>query len=792
MNSQTPNNGLEEENQKEKIIQNLVDNLKIGVYRNTGYPEGRFVQVNPAMVKIFGYDSAEELMQIPILKLYMDPKDREPFLHDVKKEGFVKNKEVQLLKKDGSSFWASVTTQIQFGKNGEIKWLDGVLEDITEQKELEWKLRLEQEELQASEEKYRSFVQNFQGIAFRGDMKYVPIFFHGAVEEITGYTEDEFINGNPRWDQIIHPEDVNEVYKHLDDMRSLPDNLIEIEHRIIRKDGQIRWVYENCQNVCDFSGRPVYVQGTIIDISNRKVAEKALREREENYRTLFEESPISLWEEDFSEIKKFFNQLHKSGVTNFRDHFEDHPEDILKCASMIKIVNVNQATLDMYKVKDKSELLNNLDKIFIKDSLDTFKEEIITLAEGKTEFKQETVNGTPEGDIININIAVSVPKGYEETLSRIIVSIMDITSLKRAEESIRTNEVKFRALFQNASDILLLHRIEKDHSLGRFLEVNDVTCQKLEYSRNELMLMTPQNIADPEMFKKGEDRRKELIEKTFQTFEMILISKSNKKIPVEINSHVFALNKETVVLSVARDISERKQAEEILKKQKEETELYLGILTHDLRNYQTAAKGFVDLALMESLPSERERFLTQTRTNIVRTNTLINNISVLMRENITWTFQLEPIHLKPVLNNVKIILNDLFPQKIIDFNTNIIDPESSILADSLFEQSLLNIFTNAVKSDPEELVKIDIELVKKNNFCILKITDNGKGIPPEQREGIFERFKVYRKTGKGSGLGLYIVKMLIDRYNGEIWIENRVPGDYTKGTRICLKLKCKK
>jgi PAS domain S-box-containing protein len=63
-------------------------------------------------------------------------------------------------------------------------------------------------ELKESEQRYRSFLQNFQGIAYRGSMDFTPIFFHGAVEEITGYTEAEFVSGKPRWDQVIHPEDL--------------------------------------------------------------------------------------------------------------------------------------------------------------------------------------------------------------------------------------------------------------------------------------------------------------------------------------------------------------------------------------------------------------------------------------------------------------------------------------------------------------------------------------------------------------------------------------------------------
>jgi len=127
-----------------------------------------------------------------------------------------------------------------------------------------------QRALRESEELYRSFVQGFQGIAFRGRMDFTPIFFHGAVEEISGYTEDEFTSGNPRWDQVIHPDDLPNISESSKKIGSVPDHSVEREYRIIRKDGDIRWVHEIVQNLCDRSGKPIMVQGAIYDVTDRK------------------------------------------------------------------------------------------------------------------------------------------------------------------------------------------------------------------------------------------------------------------------------------------------------------------------------------------------------------------------------------------------------------------------------------------------------------------------------------------------------------------------------------------
>lgn len=124
----------------EEKYRSLVENVNIGIYRNTGGTYGRFIQANPAMLKIFGYDSIDEFMKISVSDLYQNPDERILFVEEVSQKGFLKDKELLLKKKDGTPIWASVTANAQYDENGDIKWLDGVIEDITERKKLEEQL----------------------------------------------------------------------------------------------------------------------------------------------------------------------------------------------------------------------------------------------------------------------------------------------------------------------------------------------------------------------------------------------------------------------------------------------------------------------------------------------------------------------------------------------------------------------------------------------------------------------------------------------------------------------------
>jgi len=145
----------------------------------------------------------------------------------------------------------------------------------TLEKEIMERNRAEQA-LRESEERYRSFLQKFRGIAFRRTIDFVPIFFHGAVEEITGYAAEEFVAENPSWDQIIHPEDFMKIHKSKESIRSIPGYSMEREYRIVCKDGQLRWVHELIQNVRDDTGKSIYIHGSLFDISDRKHMEEEI------------------------------------------------------------------------------------------------------------------------------------------------------------------------------------------------------------------------------------------------------------------------------------------------------------------------------------------------------------------------------------------------------------------------------------------------------------------------------------------------------------------------------------
>ncbi|MDU0458668.1 MAG: PAS domain S-box protein [Geobacteraceae bacterium] len=161
-----------------------------------------------------------------------------------------------------------------------------------------------------------------------------------------------------------------------------------------------------------------------------------LRESEQRYRMVFENSPVSIWEEDFSEVRHLFDNLRREGITDIEAYFDQHPEMVRHCAELAKIIDVNQAALALHGASIKEELIAGLVNTFTPESLVTFREELICLWNGVAKMTREAVVKTLAGESRFVTVYFSVCPGCETTLAKVIVSLADITSRKEAEEAL--------------------------------------------------------------------------------------------------------------------------------------------------------------------------------------------------------------------------------------------------------------------------------------------------------------------------------------------------------------------
>jgi PAS domain S-box-containing protein len=232
--------------------------------------EGNIVDVNQKALDKFGY-SQSKFLSLNVQDIH--PKDVETKSNQafdrIIKDGYVIF-EINFKTNTGEIFPAEVSSSLF--KIGDKKVIQGIIRDISSRDKPDAVIR-------ETEQRYRSFVESFQGIAYRANLAdWTPVFFHGAVEKITGYTEEDFISGKPSWDQVILPEDMKRIMEPAEKLKKEPNYSMEREYRIKRKDGAIRWVHEMTRNICDDSGKPVLCHGALLDITAQKEAEQLLIE----------------------------------------------------------------------------------------------------------------------------------------------------------------------------------------------------------------------------------------------------------------------------------------------------------------------------------------------------------------------------------------------------------------------------------------------------------------------------------------------------------------------------------
>jgi diguanylate cyclase (GGDEF)-like protein len=171
----------------------------------------------------------------------------------------------------------------------------------------------------------------------------------------------------------------------------------------------------------------------IEDISDRVRAERRSEHNAAYAQGLFEHSPVSLWVEDFSSIKRLIDDLRDRGIEDFRVFTNVHPEFVERCMQEIRVIDVNHHTLTMFRAPDKQTLLGNLDRVFRDEMRPHFTEQLIDLWNGKLFQQREVVNHRLDGDPLNVHLQFSVLPGAEDDWSLVQVALTDITARKKAE-----------------------------------------------------------------------------------------------------------------------------------------------------------------------------------------------------------------------------------------------------------------------------------------------------------------------------------------------------------------------
>ena len=691
--------------------------------------------------------------------------------------------EFRIRRKDGIYRW--FTTRAVAVRDGEgriVKWY-GTSTDVEDQKEAK-------EALKTSEERFRTAAESLMDVVYDWDIK-EKVDWYGDIDGLMGYPPGGFPRTLAGWAATVHPEDKDRV------MVALGGHLkgvapYVVEYRVGRRDGEWRWWSARGTALRDDRGDPYRMIGSITDISDRRLAEDALREGEARYRSIFEDVPVSIWEEDWGGLLSIVERLRGSGVVDFGRYFDEHPEVVAEALREVKILDVNAETVRMFRGRDKEDFLASLETVFATpDTMPGFVGELVALAEGKRVHETEMRLCTVHKDIVHVLLKMTFPPPGAASKT-VFVSLMNITDRKRSEDTLRENEERFRAIFDRSTVGKSLTSPE-----GKLLSVNAAFAGLMGLAIGELQQLNFASVTHPDDIAESRECVRSLLAKERVSYRMEkrYRHKDGHYVWTDVSTTLLRDSQDMPLYFITSvlDISERKRAEQEvrnltaeleqrvrdrtaqLEASNRELEAFSYSVSHDLRAPLRHVQGYVDMLAREAGDqlSENGRRYMKTIANASREmGVLIDDLLAFSRMGREDMFEVS-INLGELVQGA---LRDLEPAT---RERNIvwkIPPLPAVQADpAMLKLALANLLGNAVKfTRPRDPAQIEIGSTgTEDGRVILFVRDNGVGFDPQYAHKLFGVFQRLHRADEfeGTGIGLANVRRIIARHGGRTWAE---------------------
>ena len=301
------------------------------------------------------------------------------------------------------------------------------------------------------------------------------------------------------------------------------------------------------------------VQVNIHDLTQRHQAETAKRESERRYRNIFDGAPVSIFEEDFYDVYQALEELKMAGVTDLAGYLDAHPEFVGQMLKKVSIRKLNAHAKKSYFGDHEGSTFQFLDAIFVPDSMDFFKHELLAIARGDNTFEEENIECTLEGDLRNTLVSIAFPAEAEQ-FHHVLVSVVDITDIKKTETALRESETRYHKMLQMANDAIFV----TDMDSFLLVDVNEKAQDLVGMEREDLLSMKVFDLYPDEMQEKCSNLYHQALGEELHSAETCQILHANgRRIDVEITNSRIELGSKTLLMGIFRDVTERHKQERV-------------------------------------------------------------------------------------------------------------------------------------------------------------------------------------------------------------------------------------
>jgi PAS domain S-box-containing protein len=578
-----------------------------------------------------------------------------------------------------------------------------------------------------------SLMNNVPGAVYRGLPDWTVPFMGANIEKIVGHSSEEFTSARKPWYEIVHLEDQGMLKRRVLEAVRAHERVLRLEYRLLHRDGSVRWVADRRQMIYGEDGRLRWVDGLILDISDRKQSDVALR------------------------LTQF--SVDRGSETTYWMGSDGH------------LIYVNDRACEALGYSREELLSMKIQEInpeFPPERWpyhwDEFRKRRI--------FSAESTHRAKDGHLIPVEITANYIEFDGKEYS--CVYARDITARKRNEELILLERDFTTAVLDSLPGIFYLFDRE-----GIFLRWNNNLEEFTGYSAEEIGRMHPPDLfAGPYKALVQEWITAAFVKGTAEV-EAELVTKSGKKATYYFTGHTFQGEEGPCLIGAGIDISERKKLEEQLRQSQkmEAMGLLAGGIAHDFNNLLTGILGYANMLSIRGRDAEVAKAAGIIQRSAEKASQLTAQLLGFAERGKNLNV---PVELGRVIASVTGVLERTLDPRI-RIVTSLPPGGGCVPGDpSQLNQVVMNIAINACDAMPEggqlkiamEPVTLDEafcrerEWMSPGKYLLLSVTDTGVGISPENLERIFDPFFTTKAPGKGTGLGLSMVFGIVKNHGG--------------------------